>query len=119
MRVLVALLLLVEPLRFAVEALTVFPTIAYRGPLAGAELVVHGIVAALSAAGGLALLNAAPAARAIASAGIVASVLRTLQSLYWSVLPNNTAPGDELLFAVAATFLGAVALVGIWRGRTD
>ena len=54
------LLMFLEPLRFAAEALMVFPTIGYRGPLAMVELVAHGVVAALSASAGFALFNKSP-----------------------------------------------------------
>ena len=117
MRVVAVLLLVLEPLHFAVEGLTVLSTIPYRGPAAALELVLHGLVAALCAAGGLALWNAAPAARAIATAAIVASLVRVVQSLYWSVLPNNTAPGDEPLVAFTAGVAGGIALLLVQRRR--
>ena len=117
MRVLAALLLVLEPLHFAGEALSVLSTIAYRGTVAAFELVVHGLVAALCAAGALALVNAAPSGRAIATTAIAASALRTWQSLYWSALPNNTPPGDEPLVALTTVVVAGIALVLVRRAR--
>ena len=117
MRVIAALLLVLEPLHFAGEALSVLPTIAYRGTVAALELVVHAVVAALCAAGALALANSAPSGRAIATAAVVASALRTCQSLYWSALPNNTPPGDENLVVLTAIAVAGIALVFVRRAR--
>ncbi|HJR60052.1 MAG TPA: hypothetical protein VJ813_11655 [Vicinamibacterales bacterium] len=111
LRVIAALLIFWEPLRFAAEALAVFPTIAYRGAVAAIELVIHGGVAALAAAAGLALWNGTPDGRQLSSFALLAVVLRTLQSLYWSALPNNTPPGDE--WFVAGVTLGAALIAAI------
>ena len=117
LRVIAALLILWEPMRFATEALTVFSTIAYRGAIAGVELVVHGCVAALCAAAGLALWNASPDARRLATIAVVASTVRTIQALFWSSLPNNTPPGDELPRAALAAIVGTVAFVILRRSE--
>jgi hypothetical protein len=111
----VALLLFVEPIRFASEALTVLPTIAYRGPAAAIELLLHGALAALCVAAGLGLWNASPDSARLASVAIVAVVVRVLQSLYWSALPNNTRPGDEPLVAGVSIALGIIALLVVRR----
>lgn len=114
-RLVAALLVFWESLRFASEALMVFSTIPYRGAAAAIELVAHGLVAALTAAAGLALWNASPDARRLATIAVIASVLRTVQSQYWSVLPNNTAPGDEPLIVGLTLVIGVIALVVIAR----
>jgi hypothetical protein len=114
-RVVAALLVVWEPANFAVEALTVLPTIAYRGWLPGLELIVHAVVAAVAAAGGLALWNRTAGAPRLALIAIVATVARTIQSLYWSVLPNATMPGDEPLIAAIALALGAAAVFIVSR----
>ena len=116
-RLVAALLLLWEPLSFAVEALTVLPTIAYRGWQAGLELTCHGIVAALAASGGLALLNRPANAGTLATIAIVASTARTVQSVYWSALPTATAPGDEPLIAAIALVVGLCALWAVRAAR--
>lgn len=117
-RVVAALLLLWEPLNFALEALTVLPTIVYRGWVPALELAAHGAVAALTAAGGLALWNRTPDARRIATMAIIAAVARNIQSLYWSALPSATPPGDEPLTAGIALLVGAVALAMLHAARS-
>jgi hypothetical protein len=112
-RLLAILLILWEPLHFAAEALGVLPTIAYRGALAIAELVLHGIVAALSAAAGLALFNGSPDGRRLATFAVMAVAARTIQSQYFSVLPNNTTPGAEPVYAGVAVGIAVVAMVVI------
>jgi hypothetical protein len=106
-----------EPTRFATEALSVLSTITYRGAVAAAELILHGCVAALCAAAGMALWNSGPDARRLASIAIMAAVARYLQSLYWSTLPDNTPPGDEVPRAAVGVIVGAVAMVVIRSSR--
>ena len=110
----VAVLLIAwEPLRFAIEALTVLPTIAHRGALSAIELFCHGGVAAFCAAAGVNLWNWSPDGRKLGTIAVIAAVVRTIQSLYWSVLPNNTVPGDEPLVASVAVIAGLGAIVAI------
>jgi hypothetical protein len=104
-------------MNFAGEALTVLPSIGYRGLLPALELSTHGVVAAVAAAAGLALWNAAPAARRLGTVGIIASAIRTVQSLYFSTLPTNVVPGDEPTIAVAAAVVATIALVIINRSE--
>jgi hypothetical protein len=115
LRLLAVLLIFWEPLHFAAEALGVLPTIAYRGALAIAELILHGIVAALSAAAGLALSNGSPDGRRLATVAVIAVAARTIQSLYFSVLPNNTTPGAEPVYAAVVVGIAVVAVVVIRR----
>jgi hypothetical protein len=115
-RRLVALLLIFpESMHFANEVLSVLTTLPYRGLLAAVELVAHAGVAAFCVFAGLALWNAGPDARRLGVAAVVLSVARTIQSLYWSSLPDNTMPGDEFLRAFIAVALGIVAIVVIFR----
>ncbi len=111
MNVVAALLIFLEPLRFAAEALAVIPTISYRGPLAIVELIAHGLVAALSASAGFALFNKSPDGGRLGRLAILAVSARSIQSLTWSVLPNNTPPGSELWSAGVTIVIAAVALV--------
>ncbi len=110
-----ALLVFLEPLRFAAVALAVLPTIAYRGPVAIVELIAHGLIAALSAAAGFALWNGSPDGRRLARLAIVAVTARSIQSLTWSVMPNNTPPGSELLSAGVAIAVSTIALLVLRR----
>lgn len=115
LRIVSLLLIAWEPLRFAGEALRVLPSIGYRGTIAGVELLVHGLVAALSAGAGFALWNAAPDARRIATIAVIVLMARAVQSLYWSVLPNNVMPGDEAYAVGLPVVIGAMMLFVIRR----
>jgi|SRR5687767_9372588 len=117
---LVALLLLFEPMHFALEAMRVLPTIAYRGPVAIVELVTHALVAALATGGALALINHSPVATRVATAAIVASGVRVLQSLYWTALPSDTIPGQHAVSATVAIVFGTVSVWAVRRaGRAS
>ena len=111
------MLLLWEPIHFASEALTVLPSIAFRGVTPAIELLVHGLVAALAAAGGLALWHGAPSAARVGSAAVAAAAGRTIQSLYFSTLPHNVMPGDQSSIAAAALVTAAIALIAIRRSE--
>ena len=114
-RALGAFLIFWEPLHFAAEALGVLPTIAYRGAFAIVELILHGAVAAISAAAGLALFNGSPDGRRLATVAVIAVAARTIQSLYFTVLPNNTTPGAEPVFAVLAVIFAGIGLAVLMR----
>lgn len=118
LRLVAVLLMAWEPLRFAGEALQVLPSIGARGVAAAIELLAHAGVAALSAGAGFALWNGAPDARRLATIAVIVIVARAIQSLYWSVLPNNTMPGDEPFTIATALVAGALMLVIVrWRAR--
>jgi hypothetical protein len=104
-------------MHFASEALIALPSITYRGVVPAVELLAHGGVAALAAAGGLSLWNGAPSAMRLGTAAIVLSAARTAQSLYFSTLPHNVVPGDELPIAVATAVTAAVALIVLRRSE--
>ena len=93
-------LLIWAPGTFAMEALTVMPSIAVRGPVAWIELAVHGIVAMACAAGGRMLRIESPAGPAVAAIGVAARALTSLQSLFWTALPRDVAPGMRLPLAI-------------------
>jgi hypothetical protein len=118
LRLVAALLMVWEPLRFAGEALQVLPSIGYRGALAAIELLAHAGVAALAAGAGFALWNQAPDARRFATVAVLVLVARAAQSLYWSVLPNNTVPGDEPL-TIAVTLAAGALMLAIVRWRVQ
>ena len=116
MRTLLAVaLLLWDPLNFAVKALAVLPTIMYRGWLPAVELLIFGGVAAVAAAAGLALLNGSPASHRLATVAVLASCARTIQSVSFTALPNETVPGQEAYIIIAALTFAIVALAVIRR----
>jgi hypothetical protein len=93
-------LLIWAPGTFAMEFLTVMPSIGVRGPVAWIELTVHGIVAVACAAGGWMLRIESPAGPAVAAGGVAARAVISLQSLFWTVLPRDIAPGTHLPLAL-------------------
>ena len=87
------------PVNYAVEVFSAAPSIEMRGRAAIVELGFHGVVTALSTTAGWMLLVRSPAARPTASAAVVASAIATIQSLFWTVLPRDIAPGERLPLA--------------------
>ena len=110
-RFVVTLLLLLEPARFALEASRVLSTIAYRGTPATIELGSHGIVAVVCAGAALAFWNGAPDAARVVTFAAVLAVTRAVQSVYWSFLPDDTRPGDEVYVALIALVIGGIVML--------
>ncbi len=110
-------LLVWRPLDFVVELNRALPSLGMRGALGAIELFVHGVVAAVAVAAVRALSNGLPGAARLAAVALVASAAATIQSLYWSVLPHQTMPGDALPTAVLAAAHAAVWLVYLSRSR--
>jgi hypothetical protein len=115
--VLCAALLLWRPLDFALELPMAAPSLGMRGAAGVLELVFHGAVAALAVAAVRALWSGVPGAPLLAGAALVASAAATVQSLYWSVLPHQTVPGDELPLAAVAVAHAAAWLVYLRRSQ--
>jgi hypothetical protein len=103
------ILLVWYPLNFAVELLTVLPSIGMRGLPAVVELLAHGLVAATCVAAGLSLWSGTAHGPALARIALVAVALIAVQSSYWSALPSQTMPGDRLPLAALA-----VVHAGLW-----
>ncbi|HEY7498277.1 MAG TPA: hypothetical protein VH740_07180 [Vicinamibacterales bacterium] len=110
-------LLLWWPVGFATELSTTLPSLGMRGVRGAIELLFHAIVAALAVAAVRALSIGMPSAPMLAAAALVSSAAASIQSLYWSVLPHQTMPGDALPMAVLAAAHAAVWLVYLWRSR--
>jgi len=111
------MLLLWRPLDFATELAAALPSLGMRGAVGAIELLAHGGVAALSVAAVRALGAAVPAGPRLATAALIASAVATVQSLYWSVLPHQTMPGDRLPLAILAVAHAAAWLVYLNRSR--
>jgi hypothetical protein len=108
------------PITFAFELFSVMSSIGRRGPVAVAELSAHALAAIVCASAGWMLLVRAPVAFAAATVAIVIGALVSLQSLYWTMLPRNTAPSDRLTLAalVCSHALFWLAVIGWYaRGR--
>jgi len=105
---LAAVLLILQPMNFAAAVSSVLPMLAFRGPLAATELLVHGLVAALSVAAGWALWHSRPHGPGLAILALAGIAASSVQSLYWSSLPSQTQPGTEFLLAAFAVAHSAV-----------
>jgi hypothetical protein len=101
-RLLCIALFLWRPLDFAVELLQTLPSLGMRGARGVIELLFHGLVAAIAMAAIRALWAEVAAARRLAAVAVVASAVASVQSLYGSVLPRQTMPGDERWLAIFA-----------------
>jgi hypothetical protein len=104
-------LLIWAPGTFAVELLTALPSMGMRGLPAWVELVVHGLVAIVCAVAGRMLRVGTPAASALAASGVLARAAIAIQSLFWTTLPQDVAPGTR-------GFLAALACINalVWLG---
>jgi hypothetical protein len=110
-------LFLWRPLDFAIELLQTLPSLAMRGARGAIELLFHGVVAAIAMAAIRALWAEVPAARRLAAVAVMASALASVQSLYWSVLPRQTMPGDERWLAILAIIHAAFWLAWLKTSR--
>lgn len=90
------------PLNFSAELTQTLPSLSMRGPIAALELFGHAVLAAVCVAAAWALWNRNAHGPMLARAALIGAALAAVQSLYWSVLPSQTIPGDELPLAVFA-----------------
>lgn len=102
MLLLCAYLLFWVPLNFASELLATIPSLLMRGAPALLELALHAGVAVLCATAGWMLWAGGAAGLTLAAAAVMAAGLVSLQSLYLTVLPRNTAPGERMPLALVA-----------------
>jgi hypothetical protein len=98
------------PLNFAAELASTLPSLGIRGWLAVVELAAHGLAAALAVAGGWAVWTGNQDAAKLASIAVVAWTAVVIQSLFWSRLPAQTKPGDEIPLAVLHALLAALSV---------
>jgi hypothetical protein len=115
--VLIAVLLVWMPLTFAGEIAATLPSLWMRGPATVLELILHGLVAALAVAAGLALARRDPHGPAFAEIALAASSTLVLQSVFWSALPSQTMPGDRPLLAAVALAHAAGWIAYLRRSR--
>ncbi len=107
-------LLVWVPATFAVELLSVLPSIGMRGPAAWIELAVHGAVAIMCAVAGRMIRLGTPAASPLAVTGILARAAITIQSLFWTTLPQDVAPGTRGIW-IALACVNALMWLGVVR----
>ena len=97
------------PVNFAVELIGTVPSLGMRGALAWIELAFHGVTAVICATAGRMMRTGAPAALSAATVGVVSAAIVAIQSLLWTALPRDVAPGARWpLLALA------VATAGFW-----
>ena len=102
LHVLAVFLFVWEPLRIAEEITQSLPTIGMRGGLAVGELLAHAIVAAVAVAAAWSLWNGADHGPFLATIAVSLSAAVSVQSLFWTRLPQQTAPGAQWPFAILA-----------------
>jgi hypothetical protein len=112
-----AVLLVWQPLAFAVEAASALPTLGMRGVPGLLELAAHGAVAALSFAAGWALWQSSRAGPLLATAALAGGAITGVQSLYWSVLPSSVFPSDRLPLAALTLAHAGAWLVYLRRSK--
>jgi hypothetical protein len=115
--VLAAFLLVWMPLTFSGELTATLPSIAIRGWAAVLELLVHGAMTAFFVAAGLALVRRDPHGPTFAVIALAGSSAVIVQSMFWSVLPRQTMPGDRTLIAVASIVHAAAWIAYLRRSR--
>jgi hypothetical protein len=103
------------PLTFANEILGTFPSLGMRGMPAILELAAHALVAIVCATAGWMVWMRAPAAWPMAAVSVAASSVASIQSLFWTALPRNIAPGEQLPLAALAFVLAVFWLAFIRR----
>ena len=103
------------PFNFSAELATTLPSVGMRGAVAIVELIVHGAAAALSVSAGYALWLRRPHSPMLARAALVINALVSIQRHYWSILPSQTMPGDELWLSIAAAVHSVAWLVFLHR----
>jgi hypothetical protein len=106
------------PANFALELIGALPSLESRGAPAAIELVVHGAAAALAAAAGWMIYVRNPAAPALAAIAVVANAATALQTIAWSFLPRDIAPGRALPLSAATIANAIVWVVYLRRSST-
>jgi len=106
-----------EPLRIATEFESSIGTLSMRGPWAAVELLAHAAIAAFCVASGWALWNGNVAAPQLATYALIGSAGVSVQSLFWSLLPHQTVPGERLPFALLAVVHAAAWIAYLKRSR--
>jgi len=110
-------LLIWVPGTFALELLSTLPTIGMRGPRAWLELAVHAAVAMFCAVAGRMLRIGNASAPAAAALAVGLRALVSLQSLFWTMLPRDVAPGTQLPLTLLTCANGVFWLLVIRRIR--
>lgn len=106
-----------EPLRLATELSGSLGTMGMRGIAGVVELGAHAAIAALAVAAAWALWIQNPQSPALASMALAASAATTVQTLYWSRLPGNAVPGEQLPLSILAIAHAAGWIIYLRKSR--
>lgn len=106
-----------QPLKLASEVSATLGTLGMRGPAGVAELAAHAFITAFAVAVARGLWIGHPRAPAFAEIALVVCALASVQSLYWTRLPDNTMPGDRLPLALVAVAHAAGWMIYLRRSR--
>ena len=106
-----------QPLTFAAEVTGTIGTLTMRGPAAVIELGIHACITAFAVAVAWGLWIGNPNAPAMAEAAVACCTMEVLQSLSWSRLPHDIAPGDRMPIALAAIAHATGWIVYLRRSR--
>ena len=106
-----------KPLGLAAEVTATLDSLGMRGPAAIAELTMHSAVAAFAVAAGWSLWIGNPNAPLLAELALAGAAAVSVQSLYWTWLPDNTMPGDRLPLAALAIAHAAGWITYLRRSR--
>src|SRR5689334_13966933 len=96
--ILCRLLLVYQPVNFAISASAALASLPTRGPKLLVGIGVRALATAVTVAAGLALTNRAPGAVMFAKAALVLSAACDVFILTTPFYPNNRPPGDTPIY---------------------
>ena len=111
------LLLVYQPLSFAVSISSALGSVTTRGAGFLVAIAIRIVVTALSVAAGLALTNRQPGAVSLAKFALVCSAACDLFIYTTPYYPNNRPPGDTPLYVAASLLYHAIWLVYLFRSK--
>ena len=115
MWLLLALLLVWQPLNLAAAAVSALNALALRGWPLGVMLVLRVGVTGFGMAAALALQGLRPGAVTMARAAVAASATTELLVCSTPYFPNNRPPGDTMLYATVSLAVHAIWLTYLFR----
>jgi hypothetical protein len=115
--VLCLLLLVWQPISFALVASSTLNRLAFRGWPFAILLLLRVVVTAFGIAAGLALVRRHPAAVTIAKASLVASAATDVFVYTTPYFPNNRMPGDTTIVIAVSLAYHAIWLTYLFRSR--
>src|SRR5258706_6520189 len=111
------LLIVWQPLNFAVAGMNTLGAIGVRGPAVAVILVVRALVTAIGVAAGIALSNRRPGAVTLAKVALVSSAAIDLFVYATPYFPNTRTPGDTIYYIAASLAYHAGWLAYLFRPR--